>query len=503
MRTSSSRNRLPLIAACVAVIAAVTAPSQAAPAGSFDNSFSGDGRVKTSMPGNSYGQDMALMNNGKILIVGFRQTGVTVLLRFRPNGAPDMSFGNEGRVTIPIPENSERRRVIARGDNIFVGATTYEGFDGNWVFAKVNAAGEVDDSYGTSGLLTVDEGFDERMRDLAPGADGKFYGVGQSHTGQGQYMIARFNSDGTLDTDSDDDPSTDWADDGVFRTDSEGNPSPLGVHELGDGNVLVGAAGNNYEHVMVRFTPDGEIDTSFHDGGIATFDPGPNIDHIERLGFGGGAMYVASNVSENDIRSFRVSRITYDGEPDLGFDDDGRTNVDIAGEEFSNHVVVDALGRPIIALYRYRASTETADWVIVRLTTDGSRDETFGTNGVAPSTGLSAASEGPSALAIQADGRILAGGSVAPAPEKGRIAIARYLSGTCGTIGSPLPDLIQGSPAADYICGLGDNDELIGEGGNDRLAGGNGDDILNGGPGTDVCIGGKGTDQYIDCEVER
>ena len=491
-----------MIAACVALVAVPATPSAAAPAGSFDASFSDDGRVTTTMSGDSFGQDIALMDNGRILIVGERHTDATVLLRFRPNGDPDTSFGNDGRVNIPIPVDSERRRVIARGNNIFVGATAGEGDGRNWVFAKLSSAGEVDENYGTGGLLTIDGGGNDTMRDIAPGADGKFYGVGQTHDGQQQFMIARFNSDGTLDTDTDNDPTTHWANDGVFTTNTEGNPSPLGVHEMFDGFVLVGGAGNNYLHTMTRFTPDGEIDDSFHDGGTATFDPGPNLFHIERLGFGGGAMYVASDVDDGDSQFLRVARITYDGELDLGFDDDGWTDIDVVGDEYANHVAVDALGRPVIGVAQYRENNQVPDWVVLRLKTDGSRDESFGNNGAARSSSWLGASEDPATIAIQADGRIVAGGSVTRA-EKARMAVARYLSGTCGIIGTANPDIIAGSPAKDYICGLGEADELIGEGGDDRLLGGGGADVLIGGPGTDTCIGGKGADQYFGCEVTR
>lgn len=493
------------IALCAALVVISGSASGAdANPGSFDRSFSENGRVTAPFNVGSYGQDLYVMNDGRILLIGVKNTGAIALLRFKPNGDPDRSLGDDGQVTVPLG-NSERQRVIARGNRIYVGATKYANNEGNWVLMKLNGSGDVVETFGTNGKLVIDEGDDERMRFLVPGADGKFYAMGSSHTGQQQLMVARFNGDGTLDTDSDSDPSSHWANDGVFRTEGEGNPSGLGVHELADGRVLAGGATGLDTITMTRFHPDGSIDETFHSGGTATLDFGTEVDHIERMRFGGGAMYVPANAGTYpDSRTLRVGRFTYDGEPDPNFGENGVKNIDLEGVEYANDAAVDALGRPVIALgHHFPEEDQPSEWIVMRLDLDGTRDGTFGNHGIARSSSWLGASDGPSAIAIQADGRIVAGGTVPSGPESGRMAAARYLSGTCGTIGTSGPDAIAGTAAKDHICGAGEADELSGKGQADRLVGGSGPDTLDGGPGTDVCIGGKGADEFIDCEVSQ
>ena len=506
MPAISRRSSLRLaLALCVALVA-WSVPSMAAqrPPGSFDKSFSGDGRVLTSFPGISHGQDTYVMENGRVLQVGYRQNDTTVLLRFRPNGTPDNSFGGDGSITVPIPEDSERRRVIARGSTIFVAATTYQGVDndGNWVFVKVNNDGTVDDDYGDGGLFVVDEGGDDRIRDLAPGMNGKFYGVGQSHDGQGRVMVARFGSDGTLDDDADSDPGVSWAEDGVFTTYIEGGPSPLGAHEMGSGKVLVGGAGNNYSIIMIRFDADGVVDESFQTGGSVEHEFGDNLFHIERIGFGEGRMYVAADGDDSESGFLRVGAFTFDGDFDTSFGTNGRKNVRFDGSVYASHIAVDSHGRPVIALNHYLPSAQNAKWALLRLKTDGARDDAFGNNGVTSSPDWPATGEDNMAVRIQTDGRIVAGGSVVSNGDA-KIGVARYLSGACGIRGTSNGEILVGTPAKDYICGLGEDDELIGLGSDDRIVGGDGDDIINGGPGRDICVGGPGADTLTSCEVQR
>ena len=160
---------------------------------------------------------------------------------------------------------------------------------------------------------------------------------------------------------------------------------------------------------------------------------------------------------------------------------------------------------------------------------DGSLDASFGSGG-AVRTRFGRSFFGLQALALQADGKLVAAGD-SNASGDSDFALARYVTtdeplavprkcggrratilgtsrkdtirGTCGPdviLGLGGNDTIRGLQGNDTICGgpgrdtlIGNegNDRLLGEGQNDKLFGDNGSDSLDGGSGRDACRTGE------------
>ena len=105
---------------------------------------------------------MALQNDGKILVTGAPVTGsATKLYRFNADGTLDLSFGNQGSATAGNATSYTGVRQQPDGKILLVG--TYAGggqmgvSTGTVTFAKFNANGTPDISFGENRILKVPE----------------------------------------------------------------------------------------------------------------------------------------------------------------------------------------------------------------------------------------------------------------------------------------------------------------------------------------------------------
>jgi uncharacterized delta-60 repeat protein len=467
---------------------ALLLPVATAAPGDFDQGFSGNGRRLEDIPDVSVLKDSFVMRNGRILVAGETANGLLVA-RYRPNGRPDKSFSGNGRVVTNLVPSPGRIRVVSLPNGTIFVATDD---DNDFALIKLTGSGEVDQNYGTNGLFLVDFGSTESLRNLIL-AHSKLYAVGNST----DMAVARFNSNGLLDTDEDANPGSHWSEDGKLTL--EGNIA-LGLKVLGNGKVLLVGEDFDYNIIMARFKPNGTPDTNYHGDGTTVLPIGNGVDHIENVGLGPGGVVVAADTSSPQDDNFRVLRATLKGTLVNSFGQSGRKNFDLGADENSYVPLLDATGKPIIAGDRYTG--EVNRWFFLRLKRNGDRDGSFGNHGLVqirfrPNSDVEDAQ--PEGADIQADGRLLGVGYSAKTEDNPDAALARVLTGTCGRLGTDKKNRMEGSPANDFMCGLLGNDKLLGRGGRDRLKGGPGDDVLKGGRGRDFCYGGGGDDTFVSC----
>src|SRR6266511_1932370 len=202
-----------------------------------------------------------------------------------------------------------------------------------------------------------------------------------------------------------------------------------------DGKLV--AAGKGGDHfALVRYNPDGSLDTSFGSGGVVTTAIGA---------YGDGAFALALQPN----------------------------------------------GKLVAA--GYASPTKFPDYfAVVRYNPDGSVDRTFGADGTV--TTPSGVAE---ALALQPDGKLVAvgeggSGGFRLARYLGSELLCNGLVPTI--VGTSARDVLTGTSGDDVIVGLEGNDTIRGGGGNDSICGGAWGDVLRGGPGNDYLDGGDGND---------
>src|SRR6266446_7815281 len=135
------------------------------------------------------------------------------------------------------------------------------------------AAGDLDPTFGTGGMVMTDI---NRSTDIAHAvavqADGKLVVVGQTYKNNDfsgeDFVVTRYNTDGTLDNT--------FGSGGRVRTDFPGLAAvPSSVVIQPDRKIVVAGGAfplftflGNFE--LVRYNPNGSLDTSFGNGGIVT-----------------------------------------------------------------------------------------------------------------------------------------------------------------------------------------------------------------------------------------
>ncbi|MCK6402817.1 MAG: putative Ig domain-containing protein, partial [Sphaerotilus natans subsp. sulfidivorans] len=181
-----------------------------------------------------------------------------------------------------------------------------------------------------------------------------------------------------------------------------------------DGRILVAGhqpgAGGGQDVLLMRYRADGTLDTTFGSGGRVT---------VAAASFGGttaqvwamavqadGAIVLAGQTTVGGVQYALVQRYLADGSLDIRFSGDGTALWgDVSQFCEASAVAIDAQGRIVLG------GTVSGATAVARVTVDGMLDASFGGgNGYAwVDAGLGADLVG--ALAIQSDGRILLGGS--------------------------------------------------------------------------------------------
>jgi uncharacterized delta-60 repeat protein len=104
---------------------------------------------------------------------------------------------------------------------------------------------------------------------------------------------------------------------------------------------------------------------------------------------------------------FALARFNIDGTLDNTFSSDGKLTTDIAGnDDEARSVVIQADGKIVVAGYSNNGASY--DFTVVRYTTNGALDNTFSGDGKL-TTSISSGDDVSHSLAIQANGKILAG----------------------------------------------------------------------------------------------
>lgn len=229
-----------------------------APNGTLDATFDNDGIVLQPLPnGQDVPQSIAVDADGRYVVAGVFQTGVSRdigVSRYLPSGILDQNFGTQGRTTIAMGQDSSHAdQVLFQGNGriVVIGATDLV-FPNTLVVTRLLADGSLDPSFGTAGIATA--GLGSQHQFLTGGfiqSDGRILVVGSAQKPVSDYdfLVARFNGDGSLDTSFGS---------GGFRVhDSGGDQEYLrGVTVLSDGSIVAAGSrtdGNRFDTAVLRF----------------------------------------------------------------------------------------------------------------------------------------------------------------------------------------------------------------------------------------------------------
>ena len=356
--------------------------------GVLDNTFGTGGTVMTDVGMKKGAKKLFILPDHKILLASYEDIVCTptcdnydiVFARYTNDGALDFSFGQAGIITNQInllnPGTpgfiiSVSSFVQADGKIILTGlkgkATATDSAD-VW-FARFNKDGYVDNSFGNSGVASINLDTTALVANsfaTAIQTDGKIVVAGS-----------------------------------IFI---KAPQSPNFIYDTEDTDLFI-----------ARFTTDGLLDNSFGNGGVATLDittdtydaDGASVIELQPdgkilvAGFSATHVTDSSNSVIKDVESTFIARFNPDGTLDNNFGNNGITVTE--GYGFGENSMVLQPNGQIIVAGRAQSNQQSLNFAIMRYNEDGSVDNIFGGDGLV-TTDFFGGHESIRSVAIQKDG---------------------------------------------------------------------------------------------------
>ncbi|GGJ53750.1 hypothetical protein [Deinococcus roseus] len=378
--------------------------------GLLDNTFGTNGLTTTSISAHpttpddqGFGLDIQQQggNAGKTILVG--QTYVTAtsiydfaIARYDSNGILDTTFGTNGilkdNISTSAADTDIAKAVKVIADDSFLVAGVARGgstTDADFALVKYTATGSRDTTFGTGGKVLTNMGTGAAAdggNALAVQSDGKIVVAGftTSSTSGKDFALARYNSNGTLDT---------TFGTGGKRTDaisaSNGADEITGVAIDSNGKIVVSGyttVSTFTKFVVARYNSNGTPDTTFNTTGRTVTPINANNDRANAIVLQPDGKIVVAGTSiltAGSNEDFVAVRYTTSGALDTSFGNAGITQISFGsniGQEQANGLDLQADGKIVLA-GRTRSSGGNYDLAMVRLTTAGALDSTFGKSG--------------------------------------------------------------------------------------------------------------------------
>ena len=374
----------------------------------FDLAFGSGGKVVSSPDGSevTFGQDYALLTDGKIIAVGGGSTLGFIVARYNANGSLDTGFGTNGWNSITFPDYSTSAIAVdIQADGKIVAAGTVRRLEnnlevGDFAVARFNADGSLDTTFDGDGKTTVSfvpelipSSFArENLSSLKIATDGKIIVGGSAGIpgpgGNSRFIFARLNTDGSLDTTFDGDGKLLGVAGFMYLND---------LTVLADGSIVaVGSDVNLQQRLAFKYDTSGGLVWTYQ------YIAPPQL--LSREGFHGITVQPDGKLIMVGARAFRVAafRLNADGTADSSF---GAPTGPLGT---ATSVAVQPDGK-IVAHYYLNSSSGRSNFNLIRFNADGSLDSSFGSGGI-QIIPVSAGSDFANEILIQPDGKILVGG---------------------------------------------------------------------------------------------
>ena len=441
-----------VVAAIIVLISTALVSYAQTTTNNLDPTFGTGGIVRTDFAGNiDQANAVAIQPNGQIVAAGssFSNSKTVedfIVARYDANGSLDKHFGKNGKITTDFFRNVDSISAIAiqpDGRIVVAGFAQLAGSGGTprvFALARYRSDGQPDTTFGNGGVITTSFGGNFAAASaIMVQPDGKIVVAGTVDfnpdlPGSGlDFALARYNAGGTLD--------------GSFGKGGKVVFDFFGSFDQANGAVLqpdgkiivVGSASydslnRDIGFALARFNPDGSNDLGFGTGGKQItdfFGAGAQANGVVLQP--DGKFVVAGTASDSATRpvatDIAVARYNSDGSLDSGFGTGGETAIPFSGSatEQGNALAISSDGKIIVAGAAFKTLATPPDFALVRYNSDGTLDTGFG-NGGTITTDVARDTDVAQALALQADGKILAAGRAFRSSFD--LTLARYINNT-------------------------------------------------------------------------
>jgi len=427
------KNRISL---ALAILLALLASTGALAAdGILDSGFGTGGVVITDLGSTADAGSRAALSpdGGKIWGLGSTAGGagrVPVIVRYNSDGSLDTGYDADGQFVIGVDNFFVCDFAIQSDGKVIVVGTTGHNIT---LLRYLADSGTLDTTFGTNGIAVRSFGIDFQTscKDILLQPDQKILVTGSEVTGYSNhtdFFVARFNTDGSSDETfvGNGFNIIDWSD---FPASQFNYGQALAVQP--DGKIIVAGVMQDYEgdgqFSFARLNTDGRLDTSFGTNGKGTVTVAVPQVYLFRsfVALQSDGKILAASTTTNALdtnRNLVLTRLNSNGTADTAF---GVVTTDFGNQEVAKGLALQKDGKIVVA---GNSSTDTAThFMVVRYTTGGQLDSTFGASGKVVSD-FGTGAESIEGAAMQPDGKLLAVGT----SNNNDMALARYSLGTTG-----------------------------------------------------------------------
>ena len=318
--------------------------------GSYDLTFNGNGRnIFTFGDNGGAAGDVLLQPDGKIVVVG--SSGVSpystlnefALARFNSDGTFDQSFGTGGKLKTHFEgqyvTGSRAASVAIQPDGKLVVGGSYKNAEVTTQFAvaRYNSDGSLDTTFGSGGKVTtlLGETSYGHGNSVAIQPDGKIVLAGDFHTARrnNDFALARYNSNGSLDTT--------FGNGGKLISDLFGASDDIANSLIiqPDGKLVVGGRTGQYPNFkfgIARYNSYGAFDQSFGGTGKVMTDFSTSQSQSDGMALQADGKIVLAGYTitgttgENFNAQFALARYLIAAPHSAQFDFDGDLKADIS-----------------------------------------------------------------------------------------------------------------------------------------------------------------------------
>lgn len=425
------------------------------PTGSLDTTFSGDGIVhfgsvtRSVATGTDYVYDLELGADGSIFLAGrtyssfgeIRAGGFDAfVIKLTSSGILDTSFSSDGifhmgSVTFSSGDKDENvwAMNLLPGGDLYIAGETYsdldEAFGGvtDIFVAKVTAAGNLDSSFSSNGVLhfgseTLGLGAsgDDEVRAIDIDSSGNLYlggytsgSLGEANAGGNDIFVAKILSTGSLDTS--------FGNNGVIqlgrttmgdRADQDDTLSDLKVDS--SGNIYLAGftfsdlgetRAGGLDAFVAKLSSDGSLDLTYGGGdgitqlGNTTLTTADSNEEVSAMHLNSDGTVLITGFTTSDLEEtgngedIFVAKLDNTGNLDTSFSTNGLLHMGTitigagaTGNERATGIGVDGSSNVYITGYVNGNFEETNagnnDIVVVKLTSAGAFDTSYDTNGI-------------------------------------------------------------------------------------------------------------------------
>jgi len=392
--------------------------------GVLDTNFGISGIIKTDLgaAGNTnYDQANAIVQNvlGDIFVAGSSRVVEDrfAVAKYSEAGVLDPTFGVGGIVFTDVSflagNNSDgrdiARAIVCTSDGGII-AAGYSSLDGSayndFCLVKYTSSGALDTDFDTDGIATTDFGpmdgdagtsSDDTLLAMILDSSNRIIAVGGGSNGSDHdFAIARYNSNGSLDTTF----NASGVVPGLVLTDFGGIDTANAVKIDSTGRIIVAGRANASEFAVACYNPDGTLDTTFGTNGKATVDIASTVyEAVSAIAIDyNDNIIIAGQGRNNEIDKkyeFVLTQFTSSGILDTGFGINGVVRTDIDGNSATGDadkivfIEITEDNKILAAGYGTTHNSESNspnddkdDYVALRYNSDGSLDTSFGINGI-------------------------------------------------------------------------------------------------------------------------